>query len=145
PDLARPPGDPPVGGARGGFPGAVGPGGALSLTPFPGGHGSGGGNGRMSRADRHKLHFGPYRPPPLRRGDRAFCHFRDCQVLITGWSDARIPWPRCRAIGIRGGSGLLVDDELARALRNQSAAAGPDWWGAPVTALHPLPPAPRAA
>src|SRR5262245_47396880 len=90
----------------------------------------------MKRADRHVLHFSPYRPPPLRRGDRAFCLFRDRQVLITGWSDARIPWPRCRAIGIRGGSGLLVDEVLARAVRNESAAAVRYWWGASITAVY---------
>src|SRR5262245_50244449 len=42
-----------------------------------------------------------------------------------------IPWPRCRALDQRGGcgSGLLVDEELARAVRSESTAAEMYWWG----------------
>jgi outer membrane lipoprotein-sorting protein len=51
-------------------------------------------------------------------------------VVVTGWSDGRISWPRCRALDSRGhGSGLLVDEELARAVRSESAAAVMYWWG----------------
>ena len=68
---------------------------------------------RVYDPDRVKLLFGPYNPPPLRRGDRATCLFRDCEVAITSWTDAPIPWPRCRAAHHRrGGPGLLVDEEL---------------------------------
>jgi hypothetical protein len=77
----------------------------------------------------HLLH-GPYRPPPLRRGDRATCLARDCDVVITGMSASRIPWPRCRALDTHGGgSGILLDDELARAVRCESALAIRYWWG----------------
>jgi hypothetical protein len=83
----------------------------------------------MTDRDRLKLLFGPYRPPALRRGDRASCLLRDCDVVITGWSAGRIPWPRCRAPGTHGGgSGLLLDEELARAVRHESAAAIMYWW-----------------
>src|SRR5262245_9820977 len=43
----------------------------------------------MNEADRVKLLFGPYRAPPLKRGDRAFCLFRDCLVVVTSWTDSR--------------------------------------------------------
>jgi hypothetical protein len=87
--------------------------------------------------DRTKLLFGPYKAPPLRRGDRATCLLRDCDVVITSWSSARIPWPRCRALDNYrgGGSGLLLDEELARAVRNESAAAVMHWWGASSEAV----------
>jgi hypothetical protein len=62
-----------------------------------------------------RLLFGPYRAPRLRRGDRAFCLLRDGPVVITSWTDAPIPWPRCRKLdGPGGGSGLLLDEELVR-------------------------------
>jgi hypothetical protein len=68
----------------------------------------------MTGRDRVRLLFGPYRPPALRRGDRATCLLRDGDVVITGWSGGRIPWPRCRAPGTHGGgSGIPLDDEGA--------------------------------
>jgi hypothetical protein len=85
--------------------------------------------------DNARLLFGPYTPPPLRKGDRTHCRYRDALVVVTSWSDGRISWPRCRALSHRGGSGLLVDDELARAVRNESAAAIMFWWGASETAV----------
>ena len=94
-------------------------------------------NRRKSAAQRMKtalasiaLLAGPYHPPALRRGDRAFCLFRDCDVVVTSWTDARISWPRCRVIDQAGGSGRLVDEELARAVRTESALAIHYWWGA---------------
>ena len=78
--------------------------------------------------DNVKLLFGPYKPPALTKGDRAFCLYRDCIVVITSWSDAPIAWPRCRRQDPRGGPGLLVDDELARAVRSESLIAIQHWW-----------------
>jgi hypothetical protein len=58
------------------------------------------------------------------------CLARDCDVVVTGTSTGRIPWPRCRAFGTHGGgSGILLDDELARAVRCESALAIRFWWG----------------
>jgi hypothetical protein len=33
---------------------------------------------------------GPYHPPALRKGDRAFCLYRDTDVVITELTGARI-------------------------------------------------------
>jgi hypothetical protein len=47
---------------------------------------------------------GPYTPPPLRKGDRATCLYRDALVVVTSLTTAPIPWPRCQATGIHGGA-----------------------------------------
>jgi hypothetical protein len=80
--------------------------------------------------DQCRLLFGPHHPSPLKRGARAFCLARDCLVVVTSWSAGRIQWPRCRALdGTGGGSDLLVDEALACAVRQESAAAVMHWWG----------------
>src|SRR5208282_1201600 len=91
---------------------------------------------RRRSSDVQLLH-GPYTAPPLKRGDRAFCLLRDTEVIITSWSDGRIAWPKCRIVGHRGGHGLLLDEELARAVRSESSLAIQYWWGAsPVAVWH---------
>jgi hypothetical protein len=46
---------------------------------------------------RHRLSTAP----SLRRGDRTICLYRDAEVVIPSWTNARISWPRCRTIGHR--------------------------------------------
>lgn len=89
----------------------------------------------MRAQDRLRFLFGPYRPPALRRGDITYCCFRDSQVIITGWSNGLIQWPRCRALGSRGGSGLLVDETLAFVVRHESAVAIKHWFGVSTKAV----------
>ena len=76
-----------------------------------------------------KLLHGPYTPPALQRGDRATCLYHDADVMITGWTDARISWPRCRRVGERCRPGHLVNEELARAVRCESSIALQYWFG----------------
>ena len=42
-----------------------------------------------------KLLFGPYEPPPLKRGARATFLYRDADVVITSRSDGRIACGTC--------------------------------------------------
>src|SRR4051794_24111840 len=90
---------------------------------------------RPTPDDRVKLLHGPYRAPRLRVGDRATCLLRDGTVIITSWSDAPVPWPRCQPIDHRGGSGLLLAGALVKAVRRESAAAVMFWWGVSVAVV----------
>jgi hypothetical protein len=85
---------------------------------------------REAEVARFCLLAGPYVAPRLREGDTAYCLLRRCRVVITGRTNALIPWPRCRALDTRGGgSGLLLDEELARDVRHESSLAIQHWWG----------------
>jgi hypothetical protein len=78
--------------------------------------------------DKCRLLHTPYRPPRLHVGDRADCLMRGT-VVITSWTDARVYWPRCRPLEGKSHPSLLLDDELARAVRTEAAAAVCFWWG----------------
>ena len=75
------------------------------------------------------LLFGPYETPALKVGDLTWCFLRDDDVIIHDWTIAPICWPLCRRVESPGFPGLLVDEVLARAIRQESAAAIRYWWG----------------
>jgi hypothetical protein len=80
--------------------------------------------------DKTALLFGPYRPPPLQVGERHWCLLRRAEVVVYDWSLAPTPWPLCYHAETRArGKGLLIEDELARAIRHESATAVAHWWG----------------
>ena len=83
----------------------------------------------MSLILPYQLLHGPYPAPALVIGEETTCLLRGCTVRITSWTEAPIPWPRCQAIDQRGGSGLLLNDELARAVRCEAVMAIRHWWG----------------
>jgi hypothetical protein len=92
----------------------------------------------MTEKDHVKLLYGPYTTPALKVGDRTFCLYRDDEVVIYDWSLGRMPWPLCYHVGTRAcGKGILVDEELGRAIRMESATAIAYWWGvSAVTVTH---------
>jgi hypothetical protein len=78
--------------------------------------------------DQCRLLHGPYAAAALRVGDRTDCLMRGT-VVITSWTDARISWPRCRRPVGKSHPSLLLDHELARAVRTEAAAAVHWHWG----------------
>jgi hypothetical protein len=73
--------------------------------------------------------IGTYDRPGFRVGDRTKCLYRGREVVVTGWTTARMPWPLCRAVGSRAGAGLLVNAGLRRAVETAAVATILRWWG----------------
>jgi hypothetical protein len=57
-------------------------------------------------------------------------------VVVTAWTDAPISWPPALPVGAMGHPTILVNQELARAVRHESAAAIHFWWGVSVGVVH---------
>lgn len=71
--------------------------------------------------DATRLHLiGEYCTPRFRIGGTVFCEVRG-QVVITGMTDAPIPWPIAK--GGRGLHSLVVFKDLAKAVRRESEVA----------------------
>jgi hypothetical protein len=81
----------------------------------------------MRDADRFRL-LGTYRTPRVRVGSVLSCESRDCDVIVVGYADGRIPWPLGRRRG-SGARGLILFGDLARAVRRESNQAVCHWWG----------------
>jgi hypothetical protein len=75
--------------------------------------------------DRHKLHFGPYRTPRFKYGQKVECLARG-EVRIVKLSAARIPWPSGRT---HIAESLVLYSGLARAVRRESNQAVAYWFG----------------
>src|SRR5688572_17241098 len=74
---------------------------------------------------RFQLHYGPYRTPRFKYGQRIQDLMRG-SVRVIGLSDAPIPWPVIR----RGsGNSLALYGDLAKAVRRESNLAVAHHWG----------------
>jgi len=78
----------------------------------------------MNDADRFRLP-GRCRTPRVRVGAFVRCLIRG-EVEVVGFSDAPIPWPKCKT---ERWHALIVYAGLACAIRRESAQAVGRWWG----------------
>jgi hypothetical protein len=76
----------------------------------------------MHDAIRFKLHFGPYRTPRFRIGQKVQCEVLG-EVTVYRVSAGRIPWP------VTARRALVVYAGLARAIRKESIQAVAHHWG----------------
>jgi hypothetical protein len=72
--------------------------------------------------DVHVLNSDAGRP-----ADWPACQFEEA-VHAAVFSGGPISWPRCQRVEGRGQPSLLVEEEVARAIHNESATALCYWW-----------------
>jgi hypothetical protein len=94
--------------------------------------------GRLARAAAPRscrfLH-GPYSVPTLGEGDQAFCAYRGCSVVVTGFSGTAT-WPRGKPAGRSGRPSPVVTPELTKAIREESPRALCTWLGVSVALVR---------
>ena len=71
--------------------------------------------------------LGTYAMPRFTYGSVVQCEWRG-EVVVTGLTDARIPWPVGRRQKERGTT-LVIYADLVTALRRESVSAICHWWG----------------
>jgi hypothetical protein len=82
----------------------------------------------MNHADRYRR-LGTYRTPRMKVGAVLSCEARDCDVMVTGYSDGRISWPVGKQREGRGPVSLIVFGALVDAVRRESNQALAYWFG----------------
>jgi len=82
----------------------------------------------MNDSERFKL-LGTYKTPRVRIGRVLTCEARDDDVIVTGYSSGRIPWPIGRRRKSGGSGGFIVFGALARAIRAESNQSVAYWFG----------------
>jgi len=78
----------------------------------------------MKQSEKVRLHFGPYKSPPVEVGQEVRCALRGL-VTVKGFTRGRIRWPYHQP---RSEPMLIIFGELERALRKESTLAVAHWW-----------------
>ena len=90
---------------------------------------------RPAEPSTFQFRHGPYHPPALRAGDRAFCEYRGRDVLVTDFGGPA-NWPRGRPERQAGRSAPIVTEELARAIGRERPRVICAWLGVSVSMLR---------
>jgi len=82
----------------------------------------------MRDADRFRL-LGTYHTPRVRVRRVLSCEARDCDVIVSGYTESRIPWPLGYPRERGGSSAPIVFGGLVRAVRTESNQSVCFWFG----------------
>jgi hypothetical protein len=81
----------------------------------------------MLDRDRFRL-TGRYVTPRVKVGTVLSCEYRDCDIIVVGYTDARKPWPVGRRKGTSART-LVIYGGLAEAVKRESNLAVCYWFG----------------